>query len=139
QQAEREPAGGGQGRGGPQRRNPAKKREQVAQDDGFQGGAVLLLAQQDGHGGKSQATGEGDREPGEMADLQSLVEKHPEAAEDGGDGQPVGPRGAFAQQPGAEQRNPDRRRVLEQNGIGRRRQLVGQGEQDGAGGIGGGR
>ena len=44
----------------------------------------------------------------------------PSVAEHGGDGEPVGAGGALAEQPGTQQRDPDRGGVLEQNGTGRR-------------------
>ena len=64
-----------------------------------------------------------------------IGEKQPHARESGHDGEPVRARRPLAEQPGAEERDPDRGGVLEQDGVGRSGQLVGEDKRDGAGRV----
>jgi hypothetical protein len=76
---------------------------------------------------------QGGEVPPEMGQGQVLQEKEGHPAQDDGQRQPVASTGALAQKPGAEESHMDRRRILQQNGVGGGGQLVGQHEQgDGA-------
>jgi hypothetical protein len=69
--------------------------------------------------------------PDRVVEGELLEEEERDAAQDDRDRDPVEPRHALADQPRAEQRHPDRRRILDQDRVRGRRELVRGDEQAG--------
>ena len=136
EEEEGEPAGGGQGGGGEDPREADEAAEEVAEDDGFEGGAAVLGAEGEGHGGEKDAAQQGEGVAQDVADDEAVGEEEDKAGENGGDGGPIEAGGPLAEESGAGEGDPDGRGVLEEDGVGGGGEFGRDAERDGAGGVG---
>ena len=133
---QRAPAGGGQARRGDDLREADQEREDVAKDDRLHGRAILLVAQGEGHDREADPGRGADEIARQAGQPQAVRDEKSHPGQDCADGEPVGAVGPLTEEPRAEERDPDRGGVLEQDRVGRSRHLGGRDECDRAGRVG---
>ena len=111
------------------------ERDDVAEKDGFQRRAVLLRAEGHHGPGEEDPAHDGQEVSLHAAEGELVHEEQHHAAEHHGDGHPVQRRCLLLEEDPAERGRLERRRVLQQDRVGRGGELVGRDEPDHAGRV----